>query len=206
MALWPPASVVSGKASQALLSQRERLSPPKVRATIQRHGSPRQPGGCRGRFTLARGRRSPVAPHATNVPAAPPSAQLSGSPGPRATNAVPTSLAPSRLLAPCRRHQHDGEPPADIDHACGARRPRLRWPPLIASAPPWAGGFTVWRSRRPARGSRALPQAARRSPRRGQASVPSRLPGARADPQRRRATGVARLGGACAMGSRPAGP
>jgi hypothetical protein len=39
MAILIHVSVVSGKASKSLLSRRERLSQPKVRSTIQRHGT-----------------------------------------------------------------------------------------------------------------------------------------------------------------------
>src|SRR5689334_10199001 len=43
MAIRIHVSVVSGKASKSLLNRRERLSQPKVRSTIQRHCSTRNP-------------------------------------------------------------------------------------------------------------------------------------------------------------------
>ena len=56
MAIRIHVSVVSGKASKSLLNQRERLSQPKVRSTIQRHCSTRNLCVLRGRFTIKRAR------------------------------------------------------------------------------------------------------------------------------------------------------
>lgn len=69
MAIRIHASVVSGKASKSLLNRRERLSQPKVRSTIQRHCSTRNPCVLRGRFTIERVRCKTVATQSTSFPA-----------------------------------------------------------------------------------------------------------------------------------------
>src|SRR5262249_7070932 len=69
MAILIHVSVVSGKASKSLLNRRERLSQPKVRSTIQRHCSTRNPCVLRGRFTIERVRSKTVATQSTSFPA-----------------------------------------------------------------------------------------------------------------------------------------
>src|SRR5271165_2206562 len=69
MAIRIHVSVVSGKASKSLLNRRERLSQPKVRSTIQRHCSTRNPCVLRGRFTIERVRCKTVATQSTSFPA-----------------------------------------------------------------------------------------------------------------------------------------
>ena len=68
MAIRIHVSVVSGKASKSLLNRRERLSQPKVRSTIQRHCSTRNPCVLRGRFTIERVQCKTVATQSTSFP------------------------------------------------------------------------------------------------------------------------------------------
>ena len=136
MALWPPASVVSGKASQALLASAA-LEPAKGGAARRSSAmaAPASLGGVAGVSPL------PRPPGALSRPAPPTCRRPPHRPSPaavpdRGNQRRPDLFGSVALLAPCRRHQHDEDPPADIDHDV-ALAPTAALASVIASAPPW---------------------------------------------------------------------
>src|SRR5262252_6812417 len=88
---------------------------------------------------MTRVRCSTVATHVTSLPAYPPSAQISASPGKRVTRVLSTSLAPSRSWLPAACTITTRSSPR-TSTTMGRVRPRIRLPPS-EPRPPLFGGL-----------------------------------------------------------------
>jgi hypothetical protein len=142
MAIRIHVSVVSGKASKSLLNRRERLSQPKVRSTIQRHCSTRNPCVLRGRFTIERVRCKTVATPINQRPGVSPVCPDELQPRKAGDQPRENMFGSITILDPGRMN-HYSEKQAQNVHDDVAFATQGALAPVITADPPFSVVFTV---------------------------------------------------------------